>query len=320
MKLRNGKDGTGGRQPGDGQGAQAKKLRSTAEVQLITQGLERGERGAVLAMIDLPTQEGGTNQRYAEAELVADLAVPLVYFERLDVPNGLLHGRPRSLLETDALEAHVQRSFVDFGKDGSAYPALIPFMVYQKLNARDPGGWAIWEQDGQALIPGYELEPGLGFRLDLQRAFIVPSRALPVDDILAFRRRYREDLTSLRLHIDELCAKIAANGLDRAAIRTEIERFDSELARYTKTVAGWNNRKAVADLSISMNWTKAFAAAGATTVAATALPIELPVAAPVLALLGAAAAGLKIETTAGLKREETRSPFRYFGAIRHELD
>lgn len=153
----------------------------SCEVQLISKPLGRGERGAVLAMLD--RAEGNDDLgRYRPADLVADLTMPLLFFERLDVPNGRMHGRPAGSLADDVLEAHVQRSFVEVsGNPPPDLPEGIAFRVYEKLIQRDPGAWTIWEQEGQDLFPEHELGAGLGFRLQLQRAFIVPSRELPMD-------------------------------------------------------------------------------------------------------------------------------------------
>ncbi len=297
----------------------AESLQRSIEAKLCER-LNPGERGAVVSIVSLGGDVGSGPFVDEYAEAIADLALPLLFFERLSVPSGLAYGLPEDP-ERDALIGEdIHRCPVSLvnGSDRD-HPEFVPFMVYEQLAAREPGGWSIWEGAGQHLVPNEALEAGLGFRLDLQRAFIVPSRDLPLADVVGFRRQYRDDLIALRLHVDDLCAQIAANGYDPAAARTAIERFDAGLARYTRTVSGWNNRKAVADLSISMNWTKAAAAGAAAVLASRVLADRLPQTTAALALAGAAAAGLTVETSAGLKRESANSPFRYFAAIRYQL-
>jgi hypothetical protein len=150
---------------------------------------------------------------------------------------------------------------------------------------------------------------------------IVPDREVPIESILLFKERRRDELLALIHHIESLCIEISRAEGDIRVRRLELERFDVALSQYLRTAREANWKKAIASLEVSMNWSSL--AAGAATglpAAASAVALGLPTSAALLAGISALGTAITVSSTAGVKHQsEPKSPFRYLARIETEL-
>jgi hypothetical protein len=77
------------------------------------------------------------------------------------------------------------------------------------LNKRNPGQWSIWQPTGKSIIPERELTPDLAFQIDFTKSIVSPHPTNSYEDIITFRDRHREELISLRHHIEEIAIKLS---------------------------------------------------------------------------------------------------------------
>jgi hypothetical protein len=133
---------------------------------------------------------------------------------------------------------------------------------------------------------------------------------VPLEDVLVFKERHRNQLHRLRWHFEELAAKVARDGFDPAVVRTEIEKLDSSIAEHVDEARKSNHRLSLGGLKLSMNWLGAPLAIG------TALSQGLPL---TTGLIGATVASISLSSERGLKRSQSTSPFAYLATIERDF-
>lgn len=195
------------------------------------------------------------------------------------------------------------------------------FAAFAAHDLREPGVWALWRTPGYDPIPEDVSAPHAALRLSLQDLILVPSRQVPLDDVIEFRQRHLDQLREFQSTVDRLCLKLAQGGHDPREIRLETEAFDRAVGRYLDEVRRRNWPLSLGSLEFSMNWadlarevlknvTWASFVAG---VSAVSLP-------SLAATLGAGVvASIGIETTRGLRSGPRNSPFEYIASINREF-
>lgn len=280
--------------------------------------LGKGERGGLLAV---PTKTGtgralveiGSSPTHDGAMKVA-----LLFVEKIDVPNS-----PGFLVGTESVDQLTSMGIV--GRSQVNFPGPIdmdvmlsfPWLAYLELEKREPGRWSIWQDVDQQLIPSDQLSPGLAFQLELRNALIVPNELTPFEDVIAFKERNRDELISLRHHLEDFAIKLSREG-DPRALNLELERFDVSLSDYLRKARESNVAKAFASITAEYDWAAAIrsiAGGGSGGLVAAAQGFSLPAAAAAV-VGGGVLAGLSLKSVSGTK--EGPSPFRYIARIERE--
>lgn len=195
------------------------------------------------------------------------------------------------------------------------------FAAFVAHDIREPGVWALWRTPGYDPIPEGVTAPDAAFRLSLQDLILVPSREVPLDDVIAFREMHLDQLRDFQSTIDRLCLKLAQGGHNPHEIRLETEAFDRAIGRYLDEVRKKNWPLSLGSLECSMNWAdlarEVFKNVTWASFAAGISAVSLP---SLGATLGAAMiASIGIETTRGLLSGPRNSPFEYIASITREF-
>lgn len=248
-------------------------------------------------------------------ESVVKIALLLV--DKLDKPSTNLMATKDDSEDVTAIGLGFQsKAIFNAGLDARQYAGFV-WETYKELDKREPGRWSLWQQYNTPIIPSDELAPDLAFQLELTNGLIVPIPSTPYEDVIHFKERHRDELISLRHHIEELAIKLSKEG-DARAVNLEVERFDASLSDYLKKARQSNIKRAVASLTTELDWAAAVRSAvsggGGGGLLATAQGLSLTHTAA--AIGGGVLASLSIKSVAGLK--DGPSPFRYIARIERE--
>lgn len=285
----------------------------------LSPNLAKGERGGVLPP-PISVKFGGKAAVEIEKSGPVDdarIKLALLFVDRIDVPDNsnLSQGMPS--LEPLQRMGIGARSKVYF-EGGIEMPKLFeyPWITYLELEKREAGRWSIWQEPNQQIVPEDQLSPDLAFRLELTSGLIVPDALTPFDEVLYFKERHRDELISLRHHLEDFAIKLSKEG-DPRAVNLERERFDISLAEYLKKARQSNVKRAVASLTTELDWAAAVRSAiggGGGGIFAATQGLSLTAAAA--AIGGGVLAGLSVKSVPGLKKGPY--PFRYIARVEKE--
>ncbi len=290
----------------------------------LSRPLGKGERGGIIgyaAEVTRSPTDTGPNGGFGFRPRQNDegvIKVALLLVDRIDKPtNNYIGGPEDNSKDVTGLGLGTQSKYAFGGQPNYSQLTNFVWETYKSFDEREPGQWSLWQQHGNATIPPDQLSPALAFQLELTNGLIVPDANTPFEDVVLFKERHRDELISLRHHLEEFAIKLSKEG-DPRAVNLERERFDVSLSEYLKKARQSNIKRAVASLTTELDWAAAVRSAvsggGGGGLLATAQGLSLTQTAA--AIGGGVLASLSIKSVAGLR--EGPSPFRYIARIERE--
>jgi hypothetical protein len=190
-------------------------------------------------------------------------------------------------------------------------------LAFLDLDRREPGRWAIAQGDNALLLKDHVLEVGRGALVELHRAIPVPDKVVPLDDILKFRVKRRDELTGLRMEIDSFFGAIDNAADKQFEIQRHIQRIDAACAAILRIGREWGFPLRLSDLKSSFELRPFTALMAGAAGWEWGAQHEMPL---LSAALGAGVSTLKIGKDFGMRRLALRSsPYRYVYQFHHEL-
>jgi hypothetical protein len=246
-----------------------------------------------------------------------ELRFSLLFWDKLDFPsnNQILVGlddEGRFLQNAGVLHRTHIRLAGDLDTDfAAAVYVQAHLAAFKELDKKEPGVWSLATGENAISFSESELEPARGVLVSLHRAVPVPDKDVPLEDILSFRTKRRDELIALRHHLEDIYQRVIVAGDGELALTTEIERLEIAINNHLKACRETGLKFKLADIDASLNL---LGPLGAATIA-YALGL------PALASLAAgAAAALKLSVGPSLKRREAIStPFKYVSSYHHEV-
>jgi Family of unknown function (DUF6236) len=249
-----------------------------------------------------------------------ELRFSLLFWDKLDFPRNNLFDT-RYLAEVEFLQAagvlnrtHIQ----DIG--GPVHTAYIKAHIsaFKELDKKEPGVWSLASGKNAISFPDSELEPGRGVLVSLHGAIPLPDKDVPLEDILLFRTKRRDELITLRLHLEDIYQRIINAGDGALALNTELDRLQIAINDYLKASRETGFPfKLVVDFGASLNVINPLG------VAAVGYALGLPLL-DVLTVgaKGALSVGPSLKVSAGpsLKgRDAVSTPFKYVSSYHREV-
>lgn len=188
------------------------------------------------------------------------------------------------------------------------------FAAFHDHERKEPGRWALAQGSNSLLIRGAPVVPGRGSLVDLHRAIPVPERDVPLDDILLFKEKRRDELIVLRTELDRFY-EVVENSTDKPhAIASAVDVIDLACADVLKVSKEAGFPFSLSSLKLSFN---ADLKAIGSAAAGYLLGAQLPTVEGVLGTVSAASTiGIGTDlfyTAATLKK----NPYRYVASF-HE--
>ena len=180
--------------------------------------------------------------------------------------------------------------------------------AFLELEKREPGLWALAQGENSLLIKNRLLEEGRGALVELTRAIPVPDKDVPLNDILEFRLKRRDDLLRLRHEIDSLFTAVNDAADKQFELRRRIAQIDTACADILKIAKESALRFRLSDFKASFE-IKPISAIAALVGWQVGVAHEMPI---VSAAIAGAAASFKIKKDFGVHGIKLRaSPYRY---------
>jgi len=238
-----------------------------------------------------------------------ELRFSLLFWDKLDFPtNNLIHisDQTADFLQQTGMLKRTRVQVVGQGDIAQAFLAA-HLHAFRKLDRDEPSVWSLGTGNNSVSFPERELEDGRGVLVRLYDAIPVPEKDVPLQDILEFRAKRRDELLALRYHLDSIYQRIIAAGDGQLALQSEIGALEKSIADYVKVAKGSSfpfiNMSFAANLNVP-------AAVAASLAAFTAGFSTIP------ALLAGAAAGIGFGPSASLKNHKTsQTPFHYISSF-----
>lgn len=271
--------------------------------------LNPGERGLIL--------QSGISEMKGELMVRTgfepeELRALLLFWDRLDWPD---HNQVTSVVdaEIDFLKSEGVLRRSEFGTLGPMLSKkrlkslhLAAFDNNQKI---EPGRWACARGSHHDYRPNRDHEVS-DIVVNLIDAIIVPDANVPLEDVLDFKDRRRDELIALRHHLEELAEGVLAaqdlqsawnRSMEKVAIAAKVQSRVANERGWTKFLPKWG-------LELSTDLTKI----------ASAAVVGAFIGDPVSTVLGAVTPQVKTALV-GRDKDNSGDPYRYVFSINQEI-
>ena len=183
-----------------------------------------------------------------------ELRLALLFWDRLAWPtsNAIFIGGAADEKFLEECGVLSRPHYVMHG-DGADIMVRTYLQAFADLDAKEPGCWALAQGRNTILLRENALEDARGVLVSLYSAIPVPNFDVPLQEVLEFRERRRDELLALRAHIDSLYQQVTTAVDSRHQLRVcfdEIDRACADVLRVQKE-RGFAMR--LADLKASFN-------------------------------------------------------------------
>lgn len=241
-----------------------------------------------------------------------ELRFSLLYWDKLVWPSSriihLTSNDDENFLEEVGVLSRPEYNFNGYAAHSVVASQIQAFLDREKA---EPGSWAMAMGESSLLINDANFEQGKGALIELHRAIPVPSAEVPLNEILEFKVRRKDELLALRHHLNQLLSEVQASSNVQEALEKKIAEVDSACADLLKVGKEWQFPVYVSNLkasfSISARTIGPWAAGGWLMGQSFGLPAAAAVAATAAAL-----SSLEIKGDVGLRSlRRPPSPYRY---------
>ncbi|MGK5049944.1 DUF6236 family protein [Janthinobacterium sp. RB2P8] len=202
------------------------KRRKTTEASFGTIPKIRPYRGLIISP---PLEINGTNLHIKSTSIDAqELRFSLLFWDKLIWPSSrniyIGSGPEEKFLESAGI---LSRPDYTFNGDGAQGIARGQMQAFRDRNLTEPGVWALAQGENSFTLLGEKIDENTGSLIELHRAIPLPTREVPLADILEFKEKRRDELWVLRNTLESFVFCIE-NSHDK---EHELKKTISELDR-----------------------------------------------------------------------------------------
>lgn len=282
----------------------------------LARPLASSERGAIIAPPNRFDSGANGNVSIGTVGFDPDIVrAALLFFDRLDYPrNSLLQVGEECPEGLEGWEGFQRSRLHVSGRVTAEFMSTVAGEIFEQLNLREEGMWAVARGTTQQLIPEAKLNPLSGFKMRLENALPIPDRSVSYDEVLSFKSRHGDELAALRSYIDDMAIDVSRNGFSKFEQSVAFEKFDKALADYHKVTRQANFLKRLTSVDISFSITDAVK-----NILSNASMASLAIPSLESAAIGAV---MGLGVSVGLKEKADRnapSPFEYVFRAGNEM-
>lgn len=253
----------------------------------------------------------------------SELRFSLLYWDKLARPGSNFIGFGGEDDEQFLISAGILTRPMIFHPGGDVASILFDtyMLAMKKLEALEPGVWALSQGDRSLLLENYpdNFFDNTGISVKLIRAIPIPAHDVPLAEILEFKEKRRDELNILHAHINELSKKIHLSNEVPTETEKTIKDIDRACADLLKVSSEWQQPFHIGDLKASINFNgfKALGVAGAAWKIGE--PYGLP-AATAAAVVSGVVSAIDIKADIGFKSiKRNKTPYHYAWQAHREL-
>ena len=187
-----------------------------------------------------------------------ELRFSLLYWDKLVWPKSNLINFPGGY-DAEYLETlKILSRPVKYHAGGDVETIILDMYLrtYIELNDEEPGVWAL-SQGEKSLFLEHGLglfSEGSGMSLNLLRAIPIPAKDVPLNEILEFKEKRKDELLVLRAHIDKLVRAIQGSPTITDEFNRAAKEVDDACSDMLKLGREWQWPVHFADLKTSFNF------------------------------------------------------------------
>ena len=173
----------------------------------------------------------------------SELRFSLLYWDKFVFPRSSLLSPVGDEGEEFLVSAGVLSRLIYTYSGG--HPALIAFDTYMRafsdLEKMEPGVWSLSQGEKSLFInnSAANLIDESGISLELIRAIPVPAADVPLNEILEFKEKRKDELMMFRAHIDQLVLEIQTSPARADAFNRIAQEVDAACADLLKVGHEW---------------------------------------------------------------------------------
>jgi hypothetical protein len=201
-----------------------------------------------------------------------DFICPENNFVSTGLPQDLDFLQQQGLLVRNRVPFSGSVSSGNFGKLFLASQEI----TYLQKNAEEPGKWSMGQSEG--IIKGQTTPQGTEACLvfDLINSIQLPDRLVPINEILEFKEKRRDELSAFHTYLEDIYFRISASK-DIPRSRThELAKLESAISEYNKTLQEKFQNRLLTSLRIILDRSLITSAGMAMGAASLAPAIGLP--------------------------------------------
>ncbi|WP_155122665.1 DUF6236 family protein [Burkholderia ubonensis] len=249
-----------------------------------------------------------------------ELRFALLFWEKLAWPTtSAIHFASDADAEFLENAGVLSRPQYSFNGTGGSILARAQLQAFADLNNREPGAWAIAQGENSLILKSDTMRPENGAYVELHRAIPIPTTDVPLNEILEFRERRRDELLVLRRELDTFVSEIESAENHVEALTNHVASIDAACADLLKLGREWQFPVRLSNIkaSVSLGVRTLVPAFGAGW--AAGISYGMP-AAIVAAGMAGAACSLELKADISLRAiKRPMSPFRYAYRAHEEL-
>lgn len=270
------------------------------------------ERGLVISR---PVEVSNNTLQVMGSVDLQELRLSLLFWDKLDYPtNNLIHfglDPECQFLEGAGVLRRTDIRVIGSGQMAQAF-VQAHVAAFKLLDAKEPGVWSVATGVNAVSFPEADLDLGRGVLVSLHRAIPVPDKEVPLQDVLEFRAKRRDELMALRHHLEDIYERVISAADGALALAKETERLQRAVDNHIKIARETRFRLRLADVDASLNFAPAVGVGAITLLASGSVTHALAAA--------AGSAVLSVKVGPSLKSHKaTATPFRYVSSYHREL-
>lgn len=249
-----------------------------------------------------------------------ELRFALLFWDKLVWPSSraisFASGPNETFLENAGILTRPEYTFYGDAAQGIARSQI---QAYQDLARAEPGTWALAQGENSLLLREGLVEEGTGTLIELHRAIPIPKHDVPLDKILEFKQRRRDELVLLRYLLESFMSEIKESADAPLALQKRIAELDQACADLLTVGKEWRLPVYLSSLKASFNFNplKFLPAVGAGWKMGECYGLT---AATSVALAAGVVSTLEIKGDFGIRSMKVpKSPYRYAYRIYKEL-
>lgn len=180
---------------------------------------------------------------------------------------------------------------------------------------KEPGVWSIAQSSSTPFFVDGAIKSVIEF--ELYDALPIPSHDVPLNDILEFKQKRRDELIAFRVHLDGIYQSVLTAGNIPSAKSAEIEKLKLALNDINRTLSEGLIKKSLS--SLRSTFESDFSGVIGTGLAVGAIPGFIPLP-PIFAGLAAGGMYLGVKTLMAPNVDTAMKPFNYIKSILREVN
>lgn len=243
-----------------------------------------------------------------------ELRFSLLYWDKLVWPtSNIIHFESSADEKFLEQEGVLSRPRYVFNGDGAQGVAKAQIQAFLDREREQPGAWALAQGESSLLLKDSHLLNDVfqsegGALVRLHRAIPIPTRDVPLAEVLEFKNRRKDELLALRHHLDCLSKEIATAESYSDALKKSIADVDASCSDLMRVGKEWQSPVHISDINFSLSISFGDLIKGATGLFMTPQEINLQSLSTVLVT----AASIVIKPDIKLRSpRRPPSPYRY---------